>query len=209
MKTDQADDPRTVLAVLYGTADDAPRRAERELARGLDGLRQHVLADVPETMRKAAVGAVAAAAVGLLGIGLGGLVVEGWREHHDLTAAARRTLAAPGSTELVRLADHSVTVTRQPSIGILVNGADVATVQLTLTLTFDISVLVAEVSAGRLTALHSGRCAVTAELDIQGVQVVTRQTEIKLTGVLSLHDGIRLLPEQDYAPARRGAAAVG
>jgi hypothetical protein len=194
-------DPRTVLDVLYGTADDAPKRAERELALRLNGLTPDVLAHVPRAMRKAAVGTVAAAAAGLLGFGLGGLVVEGWREYHDLTAAARRTLTAPGSTELVRLAGHSLSFTRQPYISVLVNGADVATVQLGLNLTFDISVLVAEVSAGRLIALRSGRCDVTAQLAVQGVQILTRQAEVKLGGVLPLRDGIRLLPEQDYARA--------
>lgn len=194
-------DPRTVLDVLFGTADDAARKAEREFARRLHEANHDMLADVPEAMRKAAVGAVAAAAVGLLGFGLGGLVAEGWREHHDLIAAARRTLAAPGSTELVRLADHSVAFTRQPYVSVLANGVDVATVELELTLTFDVSALVAGVSAGRLTALHSGRCDVTAELGVQGTEVVTRQAEVKLGGVLALRDGIRLLPERDYAPA--------
>lgn len=209
MQPNHDDTPHTVLAVLYGTADDAPERAKQELTFRLNRPNDDVLAAVPRAMRKAAVGAVAVAAVGLLGFGLGGLVVEGWRELHDLTDTARRTLAAPGSTDVVRLAEHSVTFTRQPYISVLVNGTEVATVELGLTLTFDISMLVAEVTAGKLTALHSGRCDITAELDVQGIEFLTRHAQINLGGVLSLHDGIRLLPEQDYARAGRSAAAIG
>ncbi len=41
--------------------------------------------------------------VGLLKIDLIGMLVRGWREHRDIVSAARRTLAAPASTELVSM----------------------------------------------------------------------------------------------------------
>jgi hypothetical protein len=36
--------------------------------------------------------------------------------------AAKRTLAAPGSTELVDLIKHQITTTWQPSVSVLVDG---------------------------------------------------------------------------------------
>jgi hypothetical protein len=43
-------------------------------------------------------------------VDLDGMLLRGWRAHRDLTGAARRTLAHPGSTELVDLVRHQVTV---------------------------------------------------------------------------------------------------
>lgn len=201
MTTTMTSQPQTVLAVLYGTEADAPQQAEQSLSFRLN---RDLLARVPHIVRAAAVGTVATAAVGLLGVGLGGLVAEGWREHRDLTDAARRTLAAPGTTELVRLAEHTITMTRQPYISVLVNGVEVDTVELELSLGFDISALVAGISGGKLTALHAGRCDISATLAVQGVEVAARQARIELRGTISPRAGLRLLPGQAYLSAPRG-----
>jgi hypothetical protein len=60
---------------------------------------------------------------------------------------------------------------------------------------------VAGISAGRLVALHSGRCDITATLSIQGADVVTRQARLELPGAVPLSPGIRLLPVGDYPAA--------
>jgi hypothetical protein len=67
------------------------------------------------------------------------VLVAGWREHHDLTAAAQRTLAGPGSTELVSLATHRVSTEQQPYVTVLIDGHRVATVQLGLSLAFGVT----------------------------------------------------------------------
>jgi hypothetical protein len=38
----------------------------------------------------------------------------GWQKHREVIAAARRTMAAPGSIELVDLATHQITATQRP-----------------------------------------------------------------------------------------------
>ena len=126
------------------------------------------------------------------------MIAAGWQKHADLTAAARRTLAAPGSTDLVDLASHRVSAAQEPYVTILVDGHRMATVRFGLSLAFEISALLAEISAGRLVALHSGRCAVTGALAIQGINVITRQAHIDLPGIVSLRGGIRLLSVDDY-----------
>jgi hypothetical protein len=137
------------------------------------------------------------------------VLVDGWRGHNELTAAARRTLAAPDSTELVRPATHRITVTRQPYVRIVVNGQSVADVELGLTLVFDISAMTAGVSAGQLVALHSGRCSITATLAIQGTEVLVRQSQIDLPAAISLPAASALLPAQDYAAASQGTGLAG
>jgi hypothetical protein len=82
-----------------------------------------------KTLSRAGLGAVsnqiATAAYDLLNLGLdlGGPLVTGWCQFADLTAAAKRTAAAPGSVEVVDLATHSITWTHNPQIDVLVNDA--------------------------------------------------------------------------------------
>ena len=196
------DRPSTVLDLLFGGGEDASGALAHEILSA--GAGEHLdrsLADLPKVTREAAVREATTAAAGLLDVDLIGVLVAGWREHHDLAAAARRTLAAPGSTELVDVATHEITTTQQPSVGVLVDGRQVATVQLDLSVVFDVSALVAGISAGRLVALHSGRCDITATLSIQGADVVTRQARIELPGAVPLSPGPRLLPASDYPAA--------
>jgi hypothetical protein len=206
-------EPReTPAALLFGAGPEAGMElpqaaAERELAPHLSR-NIGVLARLPETLRDKAVGAIIAAVFVLLDYNMIELLVDGWREHDDLTDAARHTLANPGSTELVALATHSITVVQKPSIDLVLNGERVATIDLELTLQFDISAAVAGVSAGMITALHSGRCDVTATLAIQGAEAIQKQKQIDLPGVISLRQGIRLLKEADYAKASNARTAA-
>jgi hypothetical protein len=199
----------TAVALLFGANKESQEAAaQRDLG---PHLRRNlgVLARLPETMRDRAVAAIIAATVVLLQFDVIELLVDGWREHHDLTDAARHTLAKTGSTELVALATHRITLSQQPSVDLVLNGERVETVQLELTIQFDISAAVAGVFAGMMTALHSGRCDITTSLAIQGAEAIQRQKRIDLPGVISLNPGIRLLDEEDYAKAstaRTGAA---
>jgi hypothetical protein len=151
------------------------------------------LGRLPEAARQAASREINSAAAGLLDVSLIGMLIAGWRAHHDLTSAARRTLAVPGSTELVHLATHQITVEKRPTVTVLVDGHRVAILQLDLSVVFDITAMLAGIRAGRLVALHSGRCDITATLAIDGTNVVTRQTHLELPGAIPLGRGIRLL----------------
>lgn len=200
--------PSTTLDLLFGPGQDAPgAMAQQILSAGTD-LRR-ALEDLPKATREAAIREATTSAAGLLDVDLIGLLVAGWRTHHDLTAAARRTLAAPGSTEVVDLATHQVTTTQQPSVSILVDGRQVATLQLGLSVVFDVRALVAGVGAGRLVAIHAGRCDVTATLALQGTDVVTRQAHLELPGVIPLSRGIRLLAARNYPARAEQAESAG
>lgn len=189
------------LTLLFGPGDAAEALGHAIVSADADGSLGRALEHLPVQARTAAVREVAAAAAGLLDVGLGDVLITGWREHHDLTAAARRTLAAPGSTELVDLAEHRVTATLEPYVSVLVDGRQVATVQLGLTVVCDISAVLAGISAGRLVAVHSGDCDITVTLAIDEAEVVTRQARLALPGVITLHRGIRLLPVSAYPRA--------
>ncbi len=192
------DRPSTTLDLLFGAGQDAPGALADQILSAGGGSLGHALENLPKATCEAAVSEATTQAAGLLDIDLISLLVAGWRAHHDLAAAARHTLAAPGSTELVDLATHQITTSQQPSVTVLVDGHRVATLQLDLSVVFDVSALGAGISAGRLVALHSGRCDITATLAIQGTTVITRQAHLELPGVIPLGPGIRLLPARNY-----------
>lgn len=189
----------TALDLLFGPdADAAEVLAGEILSPGGDQNLGRALADLSETTRKAAVQEAATAASALLKVDLIDVLARGWREHRDIVSAARRTLAAPGSTELVSMSAHEVTVDQRPSVSVLVDGQPVATLQLGLSIVFDVNALLLGISGGRLAAVHSGRCEITATLAVQGADLLVRHAHLELPGVMSLRQGIRLLPVSEY-----------
>jgi hypothetical protein len=212
----------TVLELLFGPHVDAAEILAGEiLTPGGDQNLGRALAHLPETTRKAAARETAATTVGLLDVDLIAVLVRGWRTHRDIVSAARRTLATPGSTEVVRMIGHEVTVGQQPSISVLVDGRQVATLHLGLSIVFDVSALLLAISGGLLTAVYSGRCDITVTLAVQGTDVIVRHAHLELPGVIPIRQGIRLLPASEYptgdglmgqdtaSPTRPGSAGGG
>jgi hypothetical protein len=189
----------TALDLLFGPDTDAAEALAGEiLPPGGDQNLGRALAQFPEMIRKAAAQEAAIAAAALLKVDLVGVLVRGWREHRDIVSAARRTLAAPGSTELVSMPTHEIALDQRPSISVLVDGQRVATLQLGLSIVFNVNALLLGIGGGRLTAVRSGRCDITATLAVQGTDVVARRAHLELPGVIPLQRGIRLLPIDDY-----------
>jgi hypothetical protein len=189
----------TALELLFGPhADAAGILAGEILSPGGDQNLGRALEHLPETTRKAAAQEAASTAAALLQVDLMGLLVHGWREHRDIVSAARRTLAAPDSTELVNMISHEVTVDQQPSVSVLVDGRQVATLQLGLSIVFDVNGLLLAISGGQLVAIHSGRCEITVTLTVQGTDLAARHAHLELPGVIPIRRGIRLLPAGEY-----------
>jgi hypothetical protein len=64
----------------------------------------------------------------------------------------------------VDIAGYQIATTQHPSVRVLINDAEVATLQLGLSFVFRVTAMGAKISAGRLVAMHSGRCDLTAPL---------------------------------------------
>jgi hypothetical protein len=189
----------TALDLLFGPdADAAGTLADEILSPGGDQNLGRALAHLSETTRKAAAQEAATTVAALLKVDLIGVLVRGWREHRDIVSAARRTLTAPGSTELVSMIAHQVTVEQRPSVSVLVDGQPVATLQLGLSVVFDVNALLLGISGGRLATVHSGRCEITATLAVQGTDLLVRHAHFELPGVIQVRRGIRLLPLGEY-----------
>jgi hypothetical protein len=197
--------PLTAAELLFGSSADAPEAlAQKIVSVGRGQNLGRVLAHLPRVTREAAIREAALAAAVLLKVDLVDVLVAGWREHRDIHSAARRTLATPGSKELVGLAPHRISTVQQPAVGILVDGQRVHTLQLGLSIIFEVTGLVAGISHGRLEGLHAGRGEVGVALTIHEIEVLTKRTHLELPGMVALRSGFRLLPGHEYpddAPA--------
>ena len=203
MTTPGPDGVITAADLLFGSTEGAHEAltrhvmsAGRTTARAFERL--------PRVTREAAVREAAAVAVGLLKVDLMEVLVSGWREHRDIFTAARRTLDIPGSKELVGLAPHRITTVQQPSVGILVDNHRVHTLQLGLSIFFEVTGLVAGIHAGRLAAVHAGRGELGLALTIHELEVLTKRSHLELPGVKSLQRGFRLLPASAYPDESHG-----
>lgn len=194
--------PRTAAGLLFSPGHDVLGALTRQiLSADAAGHLGGALQNLPKATRQAAARQAAVQATGLLDVDLIGVVVAGWQAHRDLAIAARRTLATPGRTDLVDVAAHRITTSQQPCVTIEVSGDEVTTVQFGLGIEFEVTALVARISAGRLAAFQSGRCDTTVTLAIQGTGVLTRHAHLDLPGVIPVSPGLRLLPARAYAVA--------
>ena len=197
MTTSEPADVITAADLLFGSTEDAHEVLARHvMSAGRATARS--FARLPRVTREAAVREAAVAAVGLLKVDLMEVLVAGWREHRDIFSAARRTLDMPGSKELVGLAPHRITTVQQPAVSILVDGHRVHTLQLGLSIFFEVTGLVAGIQAGRLAGIHAGRGDLGLALTIHELEVLTRRSHLELPGVKSLRRGFRLLPASAY-----------
>ena len=190
----------SALALFTGQGQGVPEVPGQTLLSAEVAGNLPALDRLPQLTRDAAVREARAAVTGLLDVSLIGVLVSAWRTHEDLTSAARRTLAVPGTTELVPLAEHQITSVMHPYVTVFVDGYQVATIHLDLSFLFDVQAVLAGIRDGQLVALHSGHCDVTATLAIEKTEVASRRVSFTLPGVIPLNPGIRLLSGMSYTP---------
>jgi hypothetical protein len=199
MMTAEKGSTPSALDLLFGPDVDAAEILAAEiLSPGGDQSLGRAIAHLSETTRQAAAQEAAATMAALLKVDLAGVLVRGWSEHRDIVSAARRTLAVHDSTELVSMSSHEVTLDQRPSVSVLVDGHQVATLQFGLSIVFEINALLLGISRGRLVTVRSGRCNVTATLAVQGSDLFVRHARLELPDVLRLRRGFRLLPADAY-----------
>ena len=201
MTTAIAAQPFTVSALLFGEDQDTEQALAQALhEHGVLGSMGTALELASEAGREAAADQVAVVAHGLLDLDLGGLVVAGWRKQGQLAAAAERTAANPGSSEVVELATHRVSSTHHPFVELLVNDAHVATVTFDLDIEFVVKALVVTVRDGHVVSLHTGACDVAATLAAEGIQLASRRAHFELPLVVRWPLLLRLGADADPLP---------
>jgi hypothetical protein len=201
MTTAIAPQPFTVSAFLFGEDQDTEQALAQALhEHGVLGSMGTTLELISEAGREAAGNQVAVVAHGLLDLDLGDLVIAGWRKQGQLAAAAERTAANPGSSEVVELATHRVSSAHHPSVELLVNDAHLATVTFDLDIEFVIKALVVTVRDGHVVSLHTGACDVTATLAVEGIRLASRRAHFELPLVVRWPLLLRLGAGSDPLP---------
>jgi hypothetical protein len=217
MTTGIAAQPFTVSTFLFGEDHDTEQALAQSLhEHGVLGSTGTALELVSQAGREAASSQVAAVANGLLDLDLGDLVVAGWRKQGQLAAAAERTAANPGSSEVVELATHRVSSAHHPFVELLVNDVHLATVTFDLDIEFVVKALVVTVRDGHVISLHTGACDVAATLAAEGIRLASRRAHFELPLVVHwplllrlgggsdpLPYGAKSPPTPTPAPARR------
>ncbi len=182
----------TVSTVLFGDSSPLPALAT---ASGWPTVRDRLgqaLAGVPTAQRELASRELGGAVASLLGLRLGDVLIAGWRAHRALLAAGRATMENPAATETVQLAAHRISTSHHPYVDVIIDDRKIATLHFELSLVLEVDTLPGTVRRGRLVALASGRCIVTASLSCEGVDLVSRQTVIDPAASVSLGDGVPL-----------------
>jgi cobalamin biosynthesis Co2+ chelatase CbiK len=137
---------------------------------------------------------IATVADGFLHLDLRDVLMSCWSKYTELTKAAERTLASPGSEEVVVLATHRVVSTHRPSVDLLVDGVKVHTFVFVLKVVFDLNGVVTVLRQGGLAALRGGECVITATLTLEGTPLeLSRKGRIDLGLVVSLHRPVPLV----------------
>lgn len=196
----------TAGALLFAENGDDPADGlarslhERGVARSLLG----AVRDLSGLVCRGFDGKIADIAADLVDLDLGDLLVAGWRKYSALIAARDRTLARPGTDEMVVLATHRLTSTHHPSVDVLIDGAKVATVAFELIVVFQLDSLVAVVRDGNLVALLGGDCLTTATLTLEEAVLAQRGRQLDLARILPLQPGIPLAhPTAEIQPQGR------
>ncbi|CAN5622989.1 hypothetical protein BH24ACT13_BH24ACT13_05620 [soil metagenome] len=204
MNRSAAQSPLTVRSFLYGESADADALAHSLDERGVTAVSAEALRGLSRAGRQTAGAEVASVAGALLDLDLDNLLLGGWRKHGELTAAARRTAALPGSREVVQLATHCVTSTHQPYVDLLLDDVRVTRIHFDLSVQFLIKGVLGTVGDGCLLDLVAGHCEVTATLAAEGRHLLTRRGEVELPGMVRLGAGVRLVDPPAVASVRAG-----
>lgn len=193
----------TARLFLLGDArrtDPAAALARALSKRGVARSAMRQLSRVPRSALQAVDREIAAVADEFLDVDLGQMLVSGWRKYTRLTSAARRTMAAPDSSEVVVLATHRVVSTHRPSVDVFVDDAKVMTLQFELVVVFELHGIGAVVRLGKLTALRSGQCVITATFAVEGVELLRRHGTLDPAVVVGLDPPVPLLRNPPTQP---------
>lgn len=181
--------PVTMRAFLFdeGEGLDTSQAIERAISENgasatvLSGVRGLSAAAFESVDRQ-----VAAVVGGLLELDLGDVLITCWRARRSVLDAAERTLAAPGSRELVDLAKHRAKVTYEPHVDLLVNGTRLHTFEFTLAVGLELTSLAVVLSRGALVEMQGGRGIASTTLTLDGAQLVKKERSFDPALMVSL-----------------------
>ncbi|MER5639648.1 hypothetical protein ABT095_22150 [Kitasatospora sp. NPDC002227] len=149
---------------------------------------------------------LATAVDGFLGEDLLDLAASGWQYASKLRAAAHLTRQDPGRTELVPMLTHKITSTQQPKVDLYVDDIRLGTLEVGLTVVFDVEGLLAVVRGGALVGAECARCTTTGTLTVEQITLAQRRAAFDVPGRVRLRRALPLIPAQAGPAGQAGQA---
>jgi hypothetical protein len=202
----------TTLTMLFPSSHrhTSSESLQHEIHKALHNDATRLNAAVPKLARNVVEAELANLMDRTIGTNLTAVVTQGWRTSTALMQAAHRTVATPGSVEVVTLGEHTIHYNDVIDIGVVVD--EVLTVNVAARLEADLRVteLAAGVERGRVVNLRAGKSELTLRLLLQGQQVASKVITVDLQVQLQLGDGIALVapPQQVRAPTQQPAVVI-
>ena len=186
----------TVDKLLFGKDEDVVESlGEFLVAHHLLGFLNTAIEHLARASFQAILQEVAKASAEVLKLDLINIIAMGWRKHSALRHAAKRTLETPGNIEVVQLATHRMTSFHRPYVNLLWDDAVLGTMHFEVNLELLVKALVVTVQSGKLAALHSGSCDITAELAVEGIEIARTESHLDMPLTIDLGGGIPLLSD--------------
>jgi hypothetical protein len=118
----------------------------------------------------------------------------GWAKSTDLVRAAHRTVASPGTSDVVTLAEHTIRYADIADVDLVIDEAVAVTMHVRVQADLHVMALAFGVEHGRVMNVRGGHADITVRLFVQDAEIAHRTVQIDLDAELSLGNGIPLLP---------------
>lgn len=194
----------TVRTLLFGSRPEDARIAVSTAMTKHDVLGAFQLLS-PQT-QEAAISQLAVVASRLIDVNVGGLLLDGWRLHKKLIAAAAETLQSPGRRESVPLKEHEIEATRRPTVNVLIGRKRLFTVHFRAVVRFVLATTAA-VENGALVEVGGGDAAISASFVVEvpardDVEIFSRDEHFAVRSLVRLGGGVPLIVVRpDEVPA--------
>jgi ABC-type transport system involved in cytochrome bd biosynthesis fused ATPase/permease subunit len=118
-----------------------------------------------------------------------------WKKYREIMDFADTEKYPPNETELVSLAEHTITVKHQPYLQVTYRGVEIPNVKLTFTLKADLTLqgVILKIKNGKIIAINGGAVTGSGELLLEDQSIFKQPFgSYELLGSIDLGDGIPL-----------------
>lgn len=147
---------------------------------------------------------VATAITDLLDVPLGNLALAAWDQQRRVRAALDETRRQPGSRQVVRLLEHTISSTQHPTLDVESGPVRARLLSLTLDVAIAINATELVIEGGRVVEVRAGAASASASLSAGHVTLAQRQ----LSDIdLGFHRALRREPAEVGSVASRRPVA--
>ncbi len=123
------------------------------------------------------------------------LLAQSWVKVRELQSYAEPGKLAPGATAVVTLGNHEITHRESPVVDLVVAGAPISVLKLTVELTVQFKSVALSIRDAAIRSIAPGECLARVRLKYKRQTLKEQSTpKLKLPGRIDLGDGIALVP---------------